>query len=362
MGDAMTNAVRDSDVAIVGMSCRFPGADTVDAFWENLCNGTESITFFRDEDLLAAGVPPSLIANPNYVKAAPVLSDAKMFDAGFFGLSPKEAALMDPQHRLFLEVAWETFENAAYNPYSYPGKVGVVSACGGVVSSYLLANADHDEFPGQTASAVHISNDKDFLSTRVSFKLNLRGLSFTVQSACSSSLLAVHQACQILRLGECDMMLAGASSVRVPQVQGYIAEKRNIYSMDGHCRPFDAHGRGTIFGSGVGAVLLKPLDRAVADRDRIVAVIKGTAANNDGSGKISYTAPSVAQQAQAVADAIKVAGTSADRIGYVECHSTGTIVGDPREIEALSKAFRSESGRKQFCAIGSLKANIGHPE
>ena len=358
----MANALRESDVAIVGMSCRFPGADTVEAFWKNLCAGTESITFFSDEELLEAGVPPSLLANPNYVKAAPVLHDADMFDAAFFGLSPKEAALMDPQHRLFLEVAWEAFENAGYDPYGYPGKVGVASACGGVVSSYLIAKADHSEFPGQTASAAHISNDKDFLSTRVSFKLNLRGPSFTIQSACSSSLLAVHQACQMLRLNECDMMLAGASSVRVPQVQGYLAEKRNLYSMDGHCRPFDAQGQGTIFGSGVGAVLLKPLSRAVADRDRIVAVIKGSAANNDGSAKISYTAPSVGQQAQAVADAIEAAGTSADRIGYIECHSTGTIVGDPLEIEALSAAFRRGSDRTQFCALGSLKANIGHPE
>ncbi|HXD44446.1 MAG TPA: SDR family NAD(P)-dependent oxidoreductase [Pseudolabrys sp.] len=357
----MVGAYREADIAIVGMSGRFPGADNVDAFWRNLCDGVESVTFFSDEELLAAGVPASLIANPNYVKAAPVLREAGMFDASFFGLSPKEAALMDPQHRLFLEVAWEAIENAGYDPYSYPGKVGVVSACGGVVSSYLLANVAHDEFPGQTAGAVHISNDKDFLSTRVSFKLNLRGPSFTVQSACSSSLLAVHQACQLLRLNECDMMLAGASSVRVPQVQGYVAEKRNLYSLDGHCRPFDAEGQGTIFGSGVGAVLLKPLARAVADRDRIVAVIKGTAANNDGSGKISYTAPSVGQQAQAVADAITAAGTRADRIGYVECHSTGTIVGDPLEIEALSNAFRGEAGT-QFCAIGSLKANIGHPE
>src|SRR6185312_12333459 len=194
----MVGAYREADIAIVGMSGRFPGADNVDAFWRNLCDGVESVTFFSDEELLAAGVPASLIANPNYVKAAPVLREA-----------------------------------------------GVVSACGGVVSSYLLANVAHDEFPGQTAGAVHISNDKDFLSTRVSFKLNLRGPSFTVQSACSSSLLAVHQACQLLRLNECDMMLAGASSVRVPQVQGYVAEKRNLYSLDGHCRPFDAEGQGT---------------------------------------------------------------------------------------------------------------------
>jgi acyl transferase domain-containing protein/surfactin synthase thioesterase subunit/acyl carrier protein len=358
----VTNAHRTADIAIIGMSGRFPGAHSVDAFWDNLRQGIESVTFFSDEELLAAGVAPSLLANPNYVKAAPILSDVETFDAGFFGFSPKEAALMDPQHRLFLEVSWEAFENAGYDPYSCPGKVGVIAACGGVVSSYLLAKLQHSEFPGQTASAPHISNDKDFLSTRVSFKLNLRGPSFTIQSACSSSLLAVHQACQTLRLGECDMMLVGGSAVRVPQAQGFVAEKRNLYSLDGHCRPFDAEGQGTIFGSAVGAVLLKPLAHALVDRDRIIAVIKGTAANNDGSGKISYTAPSVGQQAQAVIDAMNVAGTTADRVGFIECHSTGTIVGDPLEIEALSTAFRTQTEGKQYCALASLKANIGHPE
>ena len=214
-----------------------------------------------------------------------------MFDASFFGYSPKDATLMDPQQRLFLEVSWEAFENAGYDPASYPGKVGVLSSGGGVVASYLVAKLHHADFPGQTASTTHVNNDKDFLSTRVSFKLNLRGPSFTIQSACSSSLVAIHQACQNLRFNECDMMLVGGSVVRVPQAQGYLAEKRNLYSLDGHCRPFDSHGQGTIFGSGVGAVLLKPLHKAVADRDHIFAVIKGTAANNDGSAKISYTAP-----------------------------------------------------------------------
>ena len=350
------------DIAIIGMSCRFPGAATVEEYWKNLCDGIESITFFSDQELLDAGVAPSLIANPNYVKAAPMLRDVEMFDAAFFGYSPKDAALMDPQQRLFLEVCWEAFENAGYDPTDYPGKVGVLSTGGGVVSTYLLAKLHHADLPGQTASTAHINNDKDFLSTRVSFKLNLRGPSFTVQSACSSSLLAVHQACRYLRFDDCDMMLAGGSVVRVPQRQGFLAEKRNLYSLDGRCRPFDAVGQGTIFGSGVGAVLLKPLDQAVADRDHIFAVIKGTAANNDGSAKISYTAPSLGQQSQAVVEALKSAGVSADSIGYVECHSTGTVVGDPLEIEALTTAFRNESARRQYCAIGSLKANIGHPE
>jgi acyl transferase domain-containing protein/surfactin synthase thioesterase subunit/acyl carrier protein len=353
---------RRNEIAIIGLSCRFPGATTAEEYWKNLCDGVESVTFFSDQELFAANVDPSLVANPSYVKAAPILRDVEMFDASFFGYSPKDAALMDPQHRLFLEVCWEAFENAGYDPAGYPGKVGVLSSAGGIVSSYLLTKLCHGDLVGQTASTSHINNDKDFLSTRVSFKLNLRGPSFTIQSACSSSLVAVHQACQNLRVNECDMMLVGGSVVRVPQVEGYLAEKRNLYSLDGHCRPFDSLGQGTIFGSGVGAVLLKPLEKAVADRDHIFAVIKGTAANNDGSAKISYTAPSLGQQSQAVIDALKLAGVSADSVGYVECHSTGTIVGDPLEIEALTTAFRKETNRKQYCAIGSVKANIGHPE
>src|SRR5215470_15667852 len=353
---------RNIDVAIIGLSCRFPGAATAEEFWNNLCDGVESITFFSDQELVQAGVDPALVANPNYVKAAPVLRDVELFDAAFFGYSPKDAALMDPQQRLFLEVCWEAFENAGYDPADYPGKVGVLSSGGGVVASYLLAKLHHADFPGQTASTSHVNNDKDFLSTRVSFKLNLRGPSFTIQSACSSSLVAIHQACQNLRFNECDMMLVGGSVVRVPQVAGYLAEKRNLHSMDGHCRPFDSVGQGTIFGSGVGAVLLKPLQQAVTDRDHIFAVIKGTAANNDGSGKSSYTAPSLGQQSRAVVDAQKSAEVSADSVGYVECHSTGTIVGDPLEVEALTMAFRKETERKQYCAVGSVKANIGHPE
>ena len=358
----MSDARRNIDLAIIGLSCRFPGAATAEEYWKNLCGGVESVTFFSDQELIAAGVDPTLVANPRYVKAAPKLRDVEMFDESFFGYSPKDAALMDPQHRLFLEVCWEAFENAGYDPVGYPGKVGVLSTAGGVVTSYLLAKLHHAEFPGQTASTSHISNDKDFLSTRVSYKLNLRGPSFTIQSACSSSLLAVHQACQNLRFDECDMMLVGGSVVRVPQIEGYLAERRNVHSLDGHCRPFDAVGQGTIFASGVGAVLIKPLHRAVADRDHIFAVIKGTAANNDGSEKSSYTAPSLGQQSQAVADALTSAGVSADSIGYVECHATGTMVGDPLEVEALTMAFRKETDRKQYCAVGSVKANIGHPE
>ena len=356
------SAQRPNDIAIIGLSCRFPGATTAEEYWKNLCDGVESVTFFSDQELVATGIDPSLIANPGYVKAAAMLRHVEMFDASFFGYSPKEAALMDPQHRLFLEVCWEAFENAGYDPAACPGKVGVLATAGGVVTSYLLAKLHHANLPGQTASTSHINNDKDFLSTRISYKLDLTGPSFTIQSACSSSLLAVHQACQNLRFKECDMMLVGGSVIRVPQVEGYLAEKRNVHSLDGHCRPFDALGQGTIFGSGVGAVLLKPLRQAIADRDHVFAVIKGTAANNDGSAKNSYTAPSLGQQSQAMADALKSARISADSVGYVECHATGTLVGDPLEIEALTMAFRKQTGRKQYCAVGSVKANIGHPE
>jgi acyl transferase domain-containing protein/surfactin synthase thioesterase subunit/acyl carrier protein len=352
----------NSDIAIIGMACRFPGASNVQQYWQNLCDGIESVTFFSDEELTRAGVDQALAADKRYVKAAATLSGVEMFDAAFFGYSPREAAVMDPQHRLFLEVCWEAFEDAGYDPFSYPGEVGVISAAGGVVSTYLVAKLNHPEFFGQTAGTPHISNDKDFLSTRVSFKLNLTGPSFTIQSACSSSLLAVHQACQNLRFDQCEMMLVGGSAVRVPQVQGYLAEKRSVYSLDGHCRPFDAEAQGTLFSSGVGAVLLKRLDKALADRDHIFAVIKGTAANNDGSAKISYTAPSVGQQSKAAANALKLAGVSADSIGYVECHATGTTVGDPLEIEALAGAFQTEAKRTQYCALGSFKGNIGHPE
>jgi acyl transferase domain-containing protein/surfactin synthase thioesterase subunit/acyl carrier protein len=358
----MTGPRRSIDIAIIGLSCRMPGAASTDEFWKNLCGGVESVRTFSDQELIAGGVAPSLVANPNYVKAAPILRDVEMFDAGFFGYSPKDATLMDPQQRLFLEVCWEVFENAGYDPTDCPGKVGVIASAGGIVSTYLIAKMGHPDFPGQTASPAHINNERDFLSTRVSFKLNLKGPSFTLQSACSSSLVAVHQACQNLRFDECDMMLAGGSSVRVPQIEGYLAEKRNLYSLDGHCRPFDAAGQGTIFGSGVGAVLLKPLHKAIVDRDTVIAIIKGTAVNNDGSAKISFTAPSTGQQSRAVADALELAAVSADSLGYVECHSTGTTVGDPLEIEALITAFRKDTARKQYCPIGSVKANIGHPE
>lgn len=358
----MTESSDARGIAIIGMACRFPGADQPFAFWTNLCRGVESITFFSDEELLAAGVDPSLLAHPGYVKAAPVLTDVDKFDAAFFGYSPREAAIMDPQQRLFLETAWEAFEDAGYHPESSGGVTGVFAGGGGVVTSYLMAHRGHPAFPGQTAGLSHLGNDKDFLSTRVSYKLNLTGPSVTVQTACSTSLVAVHLACQSLLRGECDMVLAGAATVRIPQVSGYLVEKGNVHSADGHCRAFDAAGQGTIFGSGVAAVLLKDLRRALADGDHVYAVIKGTAVNNDGGAKISYTAPSVSGQARAMLDAVTVAGVPPETIGYVECHATGTAIGDPPEIQALTQVFRTQTSRRRFCAVGSVKTNMGHPE
>ena len=350
-------------VAIIGLACRFPGADTPTEFWRNLRDGVESITFFGDEELIAAGVHPSLLQHPDYVKASPILRDVDAFDASFFGYSPKEAVIMDPQHRLFLETCWEAFEDAGYDAVTHHDVVvGVFAGAGSALTSYHLAHYDHPEMQGQTAGLQHINNDKDFLATRVSYKLNLTGPSLTVQTACSTSLVAVHLACQSLLSGECDMALAGASTVRVPHLRGYLAERGSVHSRDGRCKAFDAAALGTIFGSGVAAVLLKPLSAAVNDGDHIYAVIKGSAVTNDGAGKVSYTAASAVGQARAVVEALESAQVSADTLGYVECHATGTPAGDPVEIQALTRAFRVHTGRTGFCALGSVKTNIGHPE
>jgi acyl transferase domain-containing protein/surfactin synthase thioesterase subunit/acyl carrier protein len=352
-----------SGIAIIGMACRFPGAADPRAYWCNLCDGIESVTPLTDDELTAAGVPAELLRDPSYVKAASILRDIDQFDATFFEYSPAEARLMDPQQRLLLEVAWEAFEDAGYGPGGAARSAGVFMGAGGVVSSYLVDRLPFaNELPGQTGSLAHISNDKDFLSTRISYKLNLTGPSITVQTACSTSLVAVHLACQAILSGECDMALAGAATVRVPQNVGYVSRKGDILSPDGHCRAFDADARGTIFGSGVGAVLLKDLGAAVADHDNIYAVIRGSAVNNDGADKVSYTASNVAGQRRAMLEAMLVADVSPDDIGYVECHGTGTIVGDPLEIDALTRAFRTRTDRKGFCAIASVKTNVGHLE
>lgn len=350
-------------IAIIGMACRLPGADDVASFWRNMKDGVESVRFFTDAELLAAGVAPELLENPAYVKASPVLSDVDAFDAAFFELSPREATIMDPQQRLLLQTGWQAFEDAGYDPLSYDGLVGTFATSAGVVTSYYVDRVIvHPELKGHTGSLEHLGNDKDFVATRLAYKMNLRGPAISVQTACSTSMVAVHLACQSLYAGECDMALAAAATVRCPHITGYISMKGDILSPDGHCRAFDAKAQGTIFGSGIGCVLLKRLDHALADGDNIYAVIKGSAINNDGAEKVSFTASSVMGQATCMVEALTVSGIHPDSIGYVECHGTGTVVGDPLELDALSRSFRVKTKQRGYCAIGSAKTNIGHLE
>ncbi|HEX3941159.1 MAG TPA: aminotransferase class III-fold pyridoxal phosphate-dependent enzyme, partial [Acidobacteriaceae bacterium] len=349
-------------IAIVGMTGRFPGAETVEDFWRNLASGVESITFFSDEELEIQASE----RGPGYVAARPILKDTAMFDAAFFGIYPKEAEQMDPQHRVFLECAWEVLERAGYDPAHTPGAVGVFAGCS--MNTYFMQNLAAgrkylEDFTGsyQVGSYVTmLGNDKDFLATRVSYKLNLRGPSITVQTACSTSLVAVNQACESLLAGGCDMALAGAVSITFPQRRGYLPQEGGLASLDGHCRPFDRRANGTVFGHGAAVLLLKRLDRAVADGDQILAVIRGVAVNNDGSGKVGYTAPSVEGQAEVVSRARKMAGVPAESITYLEAHGTGTPLGDPIEIAALNRSFRSATTASRYCSIGTAKANVGH--
>lgn len=348
------------DIAIVGMAGRFPGAHSVEEFWTNLCRGLESVSVFSDEDLRASGVRPEEWSAPNYVRAGAVLSDIDSFDASFFGMSPREAEFTDPQHRLFLECSWEAIESSGHDVDTFDGRVGVYAGVG--FNNYFLANVLTNESLRSSTDPlqVHLRNDKDFLTTFVSYKLNLRGPSVAVQTACSTSLVAVHLACQSLLNGECNMALAGGASVRVPHRVGYRYEEGGIPSPDGHCRAFDAEARGTLFGNGVAIVVLRRLEDAVRDGDFIHAVIKGSAINNDGAVKVGYTAPSVDGQAEVITEALAAGRISADTIGFVEAHGTGTPLGDPIEVAALIQAFRAQTQRRRFCALGSVKTNIGH--
>jgi phthiocerol/phenolphthiocerol synthesis type-I polyketide synthase E len=357
----MTNVpYNGNEIAIVGMAGRFPGARTLDAFWRNLRDGVESVTSFTDEELLAAGVPPEALGSPEYVKSGVVLEDIELFDAAFFGFTPREAEVMDPQQRLFLECAWQALEQAGYDSGAYGGAIGVFGGAG--LNSYLLFNlyAQRDLVGAIGGFQAMLLNEKDHLATRVSYKLDLRGPSVTVQTACSTSLVAVHMACQSLLNAECDMALAGGVAISVPQRTGYWYQPGGVASPDGHCRAFDARAQGTVSGSGVGVVVLKRLEDALADGDTIHAVIKGSAINNDGAAKVGYTAPSVDGQAGVIAEALALAQVAPETIGYVEAHGTGTPLGDPIEIAALTRAFRAGTPLRNFCAIGSLKTNIGH--
>jgi non-ribosomal peptide synthase protein (TIGR01720 family) len=348
------------EVAVIGMAGRFPGARSVDELWRNLRAGVESIAFFTDEELAASGVDEALRRDPRYVQAKGYLADAELFDAEFFGIGPREAEILDPQQRLFLECAWEAVESGGYDLERYPGWIGVYG--GATMSSYYLANllSRPDLLDAVGRLQVGLGNDKDYLATRTSYKLNLEGPSLSVQTACSTSLVAVHLACQALLRGECDMALAGGVSVGVPLKAGYLFQEGGILSPDGHTRSFDAEARGCVGGNGVGVVLLKKLDEALADGDVVHAVVKGSALNNDGALKIGYTAPRIDGQAKVIRAAHILADVPAESISYVEAHGTATELGDPVEIAALTQAFSHGTARRAFCALGSVKSNLGH--
>jgi len=346
-------------IAIVGLAGRFPGAESPAELWDNLVHGVESIRQFSDAELAAMGVDPALIQTPGYVPAAGVLSNSKAFDAAFFGYAPREVELMDPQQRVFLECAWSALEDAGLPPAQAPGVVGVFAGSG--PSSYLLFNlASHPELldPANQLSLM-TGNDKGGLATRVAYKLNLKGPALTVQTACSTSLVAVQLACQHLLGRQCDLAIAGGATVLMPERTGYVFHPGEIASPDGHCRPFDHRALGTVFSSGAGAVALQRLEDALADGNHIYAVIRGAAVNNDGGHKIGFTAPSIEGQAEVIATAHAIADVAPETISYVEAHGTGTAVGDPTEIQGLCRAF-GDAPARESCAIGSLKSNLGH--
>jgi len=354
---------RFDDIAIVGLACRVPGAQDADAFWQMLAEGREGIRHYTDAELDAVGVPAARRSQPGFVPAAALLDGADRFDADFFAYSAREAAMTDPQHRVLLECAWHALENAGYADSARTRPAGVF--VGTAMNHYVMHNVVPNVDVSQPVSAyqVMIGNDKDYLATRISYKLNLAGPSITVQTACSTSLVAVHQACQSLKLGECELALAGGVAVQAQQLPGYLYQEGMILSPDGHCRAFDAAAHGTVAGNGVGVVVLKRLRDALRDGDTIRAVIRGTAINNDGFGKIGYTAPSAAGQADVIERALARAGLRADEISYIEAHGTGTELGDPIEIAGLAKAFAKHGGTAKttgFCAIGSVKTNVGH--
>ncbi|HEY0735322.1 MAG TPA: beta-ketoacyl synthase N-terminal-like domain-containing protein [Herpetosiphonaceae bacterium] len=349
------------EIAIIGISGRFPGAPTTEQFWQNLCDGVESISFFEDQEVEHSVFEPELASHPSHVKAAGVLQNVDQFDAAFFGYTPREAQIMDPQFRVFFECAWEALEQSGYDPDTAGATIGMFAGAGS--SSYLINNLLSNQELLQESGGVFqtmLGNTSDQLTMLTSYKLNLKGPSVAVQTACSTSLVAVHLACQSLLIGDCDMALAGGVSIQFPQKSGYLYQTGGIMSPDGHCRAFDADAQGTVNGYGAGVVVLKRLSSAVADGDHIYAVIKGSAINNDGSTKAGYTAPSVEGQARVISAAHVISEVDPATISYVEAHGTGTPLGDPIEIAALTEAFRASTTERGFCAIGSVKTNVGH--
>lgn len=348
----------NDDIAIIAMSARFPGANTINEFWDLLTDSREAITFFSDAEL-DPSIPAETKNDPRYVKARGIIDKADEFDAEFFGFNPRSAELLDPQQRIFLEIAWEALENSGYLPQKYAGSVGVFAGCGynTYFTNNVLANPDLVDKTGHFN--VRLLNEKDYIATRTAYQLNLNGPAVAIYSACSTSLLAIAQAVSSIRNGQCDIALAGAASINSPLNSGHIYEEGSILSKDGHCRPFDAEATGTVFSDGAGVVLLKNREDAERDRDIIYAIIKGIGINNDGANKGSFGGPSAQGQAGAIAIAINDAGIEASSISYIEAHGTATPLGDPIEIEGLNLAFGIQN-KKQFCAIGSVKSNIGH--
>ena len=350
-----------SPIAIIGMAGRLPGAPTIDRYWQNLRSGIESVEQLSEQELRHAGVLDALIKNPDYVRSGAFLENIEQFDAGFFGISPKEADIMDPQHRQLLEVSWQALENAGHVQKDAASAVGVFVGSG--YNSYFGHNVlSSPELVEQFGFFLlrHTGNDKDFLATRLSYQFGLQGPSVNVQTACSTSLVAVHMGIQSLLSGECDIALAGAVSIDLPHRTGYLYRDGEVASPDGRCRPFDSEAQGTFFGSGAGVVVLKPLAAALDDQDYVHGIIRGSAVNNDGAGKVSYLAPSVDAQAAAIAEALMMAEVDARDVSYVEAHGTGTPMGDPIEFAALNEVFATDVMQDRRCYIGSVKANIGH--
>lgn len=348
----------DNSIAIIGLSGRFPDANHIDEYWNNIRSGHEAIHPLTDDRLRELGVSEAKIQHPRYVKWSSSITGTDQFDYTFFDMNKREASMMDPQHRLMLTCAYEALEDGGYHGDLYDGIISVFAGCG--FNSYLIREimSKQDEIPEEDLQLLLQTNSNDYLSSRISYKLNLRGSSVAVQTACSTSLVAVHQACQNLLMYQSDMALAGGVSLRIPETEGYMYQEGGIFSPDGHCRAFDAEAQGTVFGSGVGMVLLKRLEDALTDHDHIYAVIRGSAVNNDGSGKVGYTAPSVDGQRDVIREALMMADIDPATISYIEAHGTGTVLGDPIEMTALQEAF-GDSGT-QHCAIGAVKTNIGH--
>ncbi len=362
---ATVDDVGENDIAIVGMALRVPGANDPTEFWQNLRDGRESIVDYSEEQLLEGGEHPDTLRKPSYVSRGGALSDMKLFDRDFFGFSPKEAAILDPQHRHFMELCWEALEDAGHTPGRFDGQIGLFGGCG--MGSYFYFNVcSHRDLIDDVGLFLlrHTGNDKDFLATRVSYVLDLKGPSVNVQTACSTSLVATHYACQSLLTGECDLALAGGITIQFPTEAGYVYKDGEVLSPDGHCHAFDHRAQGTVLTSGGGVVSLRRLEDATRDGDPIYAVIKGSAVNNDGGQKVGYLAPSVDGQAAAMTEVYSLADIDPASIGMIECHGTGTYMGDPIEVAALTQAFRNQGSEdaeaNQFCRIGSVKTNIGH--